>query len=148
MKDSNLNTTGTPDSQKDPPQQEMKATTNPTGGLSLFGVGGIRNKKKQEDRTNIIPGSSMESKMEKEQEDEGDNNAMTSGSADPVELQEGQMKLGKTKEARAEAAMKTAQNRKKRENKNKNKKESERRLATRHEGKDARIRGNKSNPRT
>ena len=31
----------------------MKTTTN-NDGLSLFGVEGIRNKNKQEDRTNII----------------------------------------------------------------------------------------------
>ena len=57
MKENNLNTTGTPDSQKESPQ-EMKTTTN-TGGLSLFGVGGIRNKNKQKDRTNIITSLSM-----------------------------------------------------------------------------------------
>ena len=82
MKENNLNTTGTPGSQKDSPQ-EMKTTTN-TGGLSLFGVGGIRNKNKQKDRTNIITISLMESKTEEEQEHEGDDNAMTSGGIDLV----------------------------------------------------------------
>ena len=55
----------------------MKATTNPTGGISLFDVGGIKRKKK--DKTNICTtGSTTESKMEEEQEHEGGNTAMTS----------------------------------------------------------------------
>ena len=44
MKENNLNTNDTPNSQNDSPQ-DMKTTTN-TGGLLLFGVGGIRNKNK------------------------------------------------------------------------------------------------------
>ena len=76
--DGNLNTTrNAPGSQKDPTQQETKATTNPTGGILLFDVGGIKRKKK--DKTNTITtGSTAESKMEEKQKHKGGNTAMTS----------------------------------------------------------------------
>ena len=78
-KDINLNTTGnTLGSQRDLTQQEMKNRTNPTCGISLFGVGGIKRKKK--DKTNtIITVSTAELKTEEEQEHDGGDIAMTSG---------------------------------------------------------------------
>ena len=64
-KDNNLNTTrNTPSSQKNSTQQELKVTTIPTGEMLLFGVGGIRIKKK--DKTNTITSSKMESQTEEE----------------------------------------------------------------------------------
>ena len=77
-KDNNLNTTGnTPVSQKDPTQQEMKGTTNPTGGILLFDVRRIKRKKKDKTNTSTI-GAMVKSEMEEEQEHEGGNTAMTS----------------------------------------------------------------------
>ena len=44
---SNLNTTrNIQGSQNNPTQQEMRATTNPTSGISFFDIGGIKRKKK------------------------------------------------------------------------------------------------------
>ena len=60
MKENNLNTTDTPD----------------TNGLLLSSVGGIRNENTQKDRTNIITNSSMESTAEEEQEHRGNNNVL------------------------------------------------------------------------
>ena len=89
--ENNLNNTGTPNSQS---PQEMQTTTN-TDGLSLFVVGGIRNKNKQKDRTNVITSLLMESKTEEEQEHGGDNNVTMNGNTDPVEHQGEQIEVEK-----------------------------------------------------
>ena len=77
-KNSNLNTIGnTPSSQKNPTQQEMKATTNPTSGISFFDIREIKRKKKDENNTSTI-GATAKLEMEEEYEHEGGNTAMTS----------------------------------------------------------------------
>ena len=83
----------------------MKATINPTGGISLFDVGGIKRKKK--DKTNTITTDSTgKSKTEKEQKHKGGNTAMTSGSVDLMEQQDWNMESEETEETRAELAKK------------------------------------------
>ena len=56
---------------------DLNTTDDPkTSGISLFCVGGTRNKNQQKDRTNIITSSSIESKTEEEQKHGGDNIVM------------------------------------------------------------------------